>query len=75
MVFLFYFFLFFSRCVITKTNPINSNNIVKIIIEIVNDGFSFLNKKATGMITTAASIKITPILSLFSIKQIHTKLP
>jgi hypothetical protein len=61
--------------VITKIKPNNSNNMAKIIITIVNDGLSFLNKNATGKIITANSIKISPILSRFSIKQIHTKLP
>jgi len=70
-----YFFLLLSRLEITKINPVNSNNIVKIKTPIVNEGWSLLNKKAIGIATTAASINQSPILSLLSIKQILTKLP
>ncbi|WP_316785624.1 hypothetical protein [Pedobacter frigiditerrae] len=59
--------------IITKINPISSNNIVKISTPIVSDSEVFLSKIATGINNTAATIKISPIFSRFSMKQIDFK--
>jgi hypothetical protein len=59
--------------IITKINPISSNNMVKISTTIVSISELFLSKIATGINTTAATINISPILRRFSIKQIDFK--
>ncbi|MFI5450977.1 hypothetical protein ACHMWN_02375 [Pedobacter sp. UC225_61] len=59
--------------IITKIKPISSNNIVKISNTTVNVSLLFLSKIAAGINTTAATINISPVFSLLSIKQIDFK--